>query len=688
MHLPAGTYILTDSIILQSNTILEGEPGTVITIPDNAGWPAWKPLISGQGVHNVTIQNIELFGNDQRQDNTRVWYGHSGKEAPKRWGQGYYNFIHVIDCDSMKVSNCLMHDSLGDGFRVKTSTNIKFHDNTAYRLGHDVFYGIDSQNIEAYNNRITTRINSAFRLWNSQHVRFYGNVINAQLDSTGGNPEIQIEDSKGQMTDIEVCNNILSKSWGAGIWLIAYEKGTENNQGILIHHNLFYEVGQSYNIPYTSGIVNDGIKGTQVYNNVFDGARNNAFRNQAGGQDTTIKANIITNTVPHTAISQSGTGCGIADLAEADLSVTSNCFFNNQNGNLYRTTSSIDDLLDPKNHLTSSSWTWTGSTWTCEKVPPMDLGQIAPTGTRNTTDTDTHEFTSIFDILNQEFTVTALWDQNKPLKYAENWQKKGRYTEATLSIEGFKGISEIDGVEYINGSARDNAIVHYETRNTAPFGAGQTSELTYEENNSSLTAFLTVKTSYYAKKSSTIRVKGISIPVPSISKESETEMFYVTSPAPVQFPKTIEPSAYITYYNNSYNPHAIVDLTNTPGIVKEDFQYNGSTATHFKLIGWKTSKPNGIEYTNFSKVNTWKFEGDQLSGSGNQLYIKGKFRPEKLNTTVTTPYGSIKVTDYTYAEIPDESNAVLNPGLWAFIGTFTIFGFSIYRNGKRVIPKW
>jgi hypothetical protein len=55
---------------------------------------------------------------------------------------------------------------------------------------------------------------------------------------------------------------------------------------------------------------------------------------------------------------------------------------------------------------------------------------------------------------------------------------------------------------------------------------------------------------------------------------------------------------------------------------------------------------------------------------------------------VTTPYESINVIDYTYIEIPDESNAILNPGLWAFIGTFTIFGISIYRNGKRVIPKW
>jgi len=654
---------------------LEGESGAVITIPDHAGWPAWKPLVSGTGIHNVTIRNLEIDAN-------------SNGNAETPHGKGYYNCIHVIDCDSAEVYNCTLHDGLGDGLRTKTSTNIKFYNNLVYRLGHEGFYGIDSENIECFNNRITTRTDDALRLWNSQHVRFYNNIIDSQLDSLGGNPGIQIEDSKGVVNDIEICNNILTRTWGAGIWLIAYEKGNENNQGILIHHNLFYETGQSYNIPYTSGIVNDGIKGTQVYNNVFDGARNNAFRNRAGGQGTTIKDNIITGTVPHIAIPQSGTGCGIADLARVNFSVTDNCFFNNQNGNLYKTTSSNNDLQDPKTHTTSSGWIWTGSTWTCERVPPMDLGQIAPTGTKNTTDIDTHEFTSIFDILNQEFTTTAVYEQNKPLKYTENWQKKGRFTEATLSIEGFKDISEIDGIEYINGSAKDNAIVHYETRNTALLGAGQTSKLSYEENNNNLTAILTVKTSYYVKKSSTVRVKGISISIPSISTESETETFYVTSPAPVQFPKTIEPSANITYYNNSYNPHTTVYLTNVPGIVKENFQYNGSTATHFKLIGWKTSKPNGIEYTNFSKVNTWKFEGDQLSGSADQLYIKGKFQPEKLNITVTTPYESIKVTDYTYTEIPDESSAILNPGLWAFIGTFSIFGISIYRNGKRVIPKW
>ena len=45
----SGTYILTDSIQLSSDLVLDGGGNTVITIPDNAGWDCWKPLISGAG---------------------------------------------------------------------------------------------------------------------------------------------------------------------------------------------------------------------------------------------------------------------------------------------------------------------------------------------------------------------------------------------------------------------------------------------------------------------------------------------------------------------------------------------------------------------------------------------------------------------------------------------------------------
>lgn len=363
IHLPAGTYVLTDSIILQSNTTLEGEPGTVITIPDHAGWPSWKPLISGTDVQNVTIRNLEINAN-------------SGGNSETPHGAGYYNCIFVTGCEGLKVYNCTLQDSLGDGLRTKSCTNVKFYNNLVSRLGHDGFFGIDSHNIECFNNRITTRTNSALRIWNSAHVKFHDNIIDAQLDAQGGNAGIQIEDSKGNVRYVEICNNVFIRTWGSGIWLVSYDAGVPNNQWVLIHHNLFYQVGQSYNIPYTGGIVNDGFKGTHIYNNVFDAVKNNAFRNQAGGQGTKIKDNIIANTVQHTFIPQTGTGFGIADLAEANLSVTGNCFYGNEKGSIYQATSFNDDLADPRTHLTSSSWTWTGSTWSCEYVKPVELGTI------------------------------------------------------------------------------------------------------------------------------------------------------------------------------------------------------------------------------------------------------------------------------------------------------------------------
>ncbi len=368
IHLPAGTYVLTDSIILQSNTVLVGEPGTVITIPDHAGWPAWKPLISGNCVQNVTIRNLDINANSDE-----------NSETPH--GAGYYNCIHVINCSNVQVYNCTFHNSLGDGLRTKKSKDIKFYNNLVYRLGHEGFFGIESQYIECFNNRITTRTNSGLRIWNSANVSLHDNVIDAQLDASGGNAGIQIEDSKSNVSNVEICNNVLNRTWGAGIWLTAYDAGVSDIQKVRIHHNLFYETGQSYNIQYTGGIVNDGFKNTQIYNNIFDGVKNNAFRNQAGGQGTVIKDNVFTNIIQHTILSQTGTGYAIADLVGANISINNNSFYNNENGDVYHTSSSNANFTDPKTHQTSSGWFWTGSTWTCKFVKPMELGSIPLTTT-------------------------------------------------------------------------------------------------------------------------------------------------------------------------------------------------------------------------------------------------------------------------------------------------------------------
>jgi parallel beta-helix repeat protein len=179
IHLQAQTYVITDSIILQSDTVLEGEPGTTIKLTDNAGWPTWQPLIKAQGVRNVTIRNIKIDANSDNQDNAPTWQGHTGHEVAKNWGMGNYNIIHCIDCDSVTINDCTFSNSLGDGLRVKTSSNIQFFNNTVYRMGHEGAYFIDSSGIEAYNNRMTSRTSNDLRLWNCQHVRFYKNVLDS-----------------------------------------------------------------------------------------------------------------------------------------------------------------------------------------------------------------------------------------------------------------------------------------------------------------------------------------------------------------------------------------------------------------------------------------------------------------------------------------------------------------------------
>ena len=215
---------------------------------------------------------------------------------------------------------------------------------------------------------MTTRTNSGLRLWNSKDAQLFCNRINAQLDSLGGNPGIQIEDSKDMMANVRVFANTIHETWGPGIWLISYDAGSDNNQNIMIDHNRIIKDGVSYNIDYTAGITINGVQGTNISNNVFDGCNNAGILVLDGGNNTKIINNIIANTQEHPAISQSGTGCGVGNRREAEIYVLNNCFFNNANGDVFRAESVGDDLQDPTMHTTSSGWVWNGVGWVCDYV--------------------------------------------------------------------------------------------------------------------------------------------------------------------------------------------------------------------------------------------------------------------------------------------------------------------------------
>lgn len=384
-----NTYIISDSVLIGNNTILEGDSTAVIKLEDNAGWQSDRPLITQidrVGSYNITVKGFEIDGN------------HNNNEDKKR-GEGYYNHFYFFNSANIRVHNMYMHDGHGDGLKVEKCYNAQFYNNKVYKLGHDGLYAIDSQNIEAWNNRITCRTNSGLRIWNSNHVKFHDNVIDSFYHWSAGGPGIQIQKSTGVMNDIEVYNNTIHNTYGPGIWLLGYGDyySKEEAQNVHIHHNIFYSTGTNPNIDWVGGIVTSGFYDTLIENNVFDGVYHAAIIQmyptgyptdlspKDKGYTVIARNNIIVDTVKRTK-DPDRTGYGVINYLPESHSfvLENNCLYNNAEGNYKNCTSKTDIYVNPlfanqkynDYHLKSKGGRWNGKKWVKDWIssPCVDAG--------------------------------------------------------------------------------------------------------------------------------------------------------------------------------------------------------------------------------------------------------------------------------------------------------------------------
>jgi len=380
------TYVIDDTLLIGSNTILEGDSNAVLKLANNAGWVTMKPMIqqmSSSGNSNIVIRGFEVNGN------------HDGNPKVSK-GKGYYNVIYFTNCNNVKVYNMYMHDGLGDGLRIKYGNNIQFYNNRIYKLGHDGLFAIQCQNVEAWKNRITCRTNSGLRVWNSNHVKFHDNVIDSFYHWSAGGSAIQIEKSAGVMDDIEIYDNTISNTYGPGIWIFNYDTSATKDKGknVHIYHNVFYGSGTNPSITWVGGIVLSGFHDTLIENNVFDGVYHAAVIHMypevyspkySSKYTTTVRNNIIVNTQKRTK-SPSGTGYAVINYLTKNHNfvLENNCLYKNSAGNYKGCTSKSDIYLNPlfvnqKNHdyhLQSVAGHWNGKTWVKDKVssPCIDAG--------------------------------------------------------------------------------------------------------------------------------------------------------------------------------------------------------------------------------------------------------------------------------------------------------------------------
>ena len=337
-----GRYVISDSILIGNNTVLEGDPTAVIKLKDNASWKVEKPLITQMnrtGNHDITIKGFEINGN------------HNKNSELKR-GLGYYNLMYLIDSENIQVHDMYMHDSHGDGLKVVRGSNIQFYNNRVYKLGHDGLYVISSSNMEAWNNNITCRTNSGLRIYNTNHVRFHNNIINSEGEG-GAGIEVQRFNRSKAMDDIEICNNLLGMTNACGVWITGY--GTQGKKytakDVYIHHNKFYKTGTNQGFDWVGGIVLNGFQNTLIENNLFDGCYGSAiahknvtaeFTAPGSGYTTIVKNNIIINTRPSL---KAGKGYAIFnELNSTHSFILIHNFLSNNTGGNYKYTDSASDI--------------------------------------------------------------------------------------------------------------------------------------------------------------------------------------------------------------------------------------------------------------------------------------------------------------------------------------------------------
>lgn len=607
VDLGGQTYTITDSIIVYSGTTLRNGK---IVLQGHIGWAAWIPMISIIGQKNIVLDHLEIDANADNQDVNH--------------GKGYHNMIHIIDCDNVTLSNSLLHDGKGDGFRAKTSTNVYCNGNTMYRLGHDGLFAIDSKNVIAHDNRITTRTNSALRDWNSEGVRFYDNVIDAQQDSQGGYPGIQIEYSKNVKPNLEICGNTIYMTWGPAIWLIAYDAGSQIKEGSWIHHNWFASTGISYNIANTGGISDYGTTGNLIENNVFDSCYNDGIEVKSSGSSS-IRYNIICNTQRH--VRSGADGYGINNENGASLSITDNCFYNNIAGNLNKCTSNNDDLQDPKTHQTSSGWTWTGGSWRCPAVKPTDLSMITPAkpGINPTVDQDNHDPLEMFKKFAESITDKAVDGGND---YKPNIKKETKGNiDAGIDIVGFRNMVEIDGKFYIK--SLDDIITATEVNNLAMSPNTKSESVTYKNNgDGTVTANLHATIAYNTNKTSHVFRNGRIVSTSSSSMKTETANFYDTEKLPEMISKE-DTIVNVSIMNNTVNPKTIFYVYPSIDTTKISFEYNGNTSWHFLKSGLIKHTPKNVEYVEMETIDGWR-KAEGVGTAGGLYTIPKALTPEEV----------------------------------------------------------
>lgn len=206
VRLLAGTYVISDTIRMTSNSTLRGDPGAIIKLVSGADWPKYKPLIQGQSVSHVRITGVTVDGNGpNNQDSNGV---------STVCGKYFYTLMQFTGSTYIEVDHSSLGNNWNDVLKVSSSSNVYFHNNTVRHEGHDVVYAIKSTRVYVHDNDIKIACNSGVRADGTKPMYIYRNTITRD---GGGYAGIEIQGT----SEVWACSNHIYGLLGPTIWNIS-----------------------------------------------------------------------------------------------------------------------------------------------------------------------------------------------------------------------------------------------------------------------------------------------------------------------------------------------------------------------------------------------------------------------------------------------------------------------------------
>ena len=217
-------YMISDTILLGSNAILEGGPG--VTLKLAKGLKAW----GGPGISYVNVKAMFMIKNNSAKNVTIRNLTIDGSQSdyyPKiKLGSTYYIMAHLRGCDGLTIKNVTFQNGCSDAMLIVQCSNILIDTVTVYKPGHDCVYAYKVKSITVKNCKFTNRINSSTRFDTVTNGVFANNYCTT---SGGGYAGLELENT---VKNIDAYGNYFYKLHGPAI---AHVHTKETN--VKIHDN-------------------------------------------------------------------------------------------------------------------------------------------------------------------------------------------------------------------------------------------------------------------------------------------------------------------------------------------------------------------------------------------------------------------------------------------------------------------